>query len=253
MLACMMGFHREGRNAASQQSNMHTASIPHVPNGLPSPTLTNPDMILPDNSSTSDLSLTPQQDKPLPSPPSSKAEYVRSQSGHADQRKAQAIMSRPSRNGLRSRYEGRPRFRSSSEKGDNRITLEQNRLSFHQEEDSPSASPPTPQENSGDLGQRIYTESTQGDYENGEGTYHTPAILEEDENDPYSHAAMTRRAEEILANAKKRLTVSFRGACMSRNLLSNQTPEHGGKLEPCAQHPQYQTVVLDVVLRQSHP
>ena len=40
-------------------------------------------------------------------------------------------------------------------------------------------------------------------------TYSPPSILDEDENDPHSHAAMTRRAEEILANAKKRLTVSL--------------------------------------------
>ena len=35
------------------------------------------------------------------------------------------------------------------------------------------------------------------------------AILDEDENDPSSHAAMSKRAEKILANAKKRLLVSF--------------------------------------------
>ena len=33
------------------------------------------------------------------------------------------------------------------------------------------------------------------------------AVLEEDEDDPTSHAALSLRAEEILANAKKRLTV----------------------------------------------
>lgn len=35
-----------------------------------------------------------------------------------------------------------------------------------------------------------------------------PAIQDEDENDPNSHAAMSKRAEQILANAKKRLLVS---------------------------------------------
>ena len=45
--------------------------------------------------------------------------------------------------------------------------------------------------------------------ETRESTYSPPSILDEDENDPHSHAAMTRRAEEILANAKKRLTVSL--------------------------------------------
>ena len=33
------------------------------------------------------------------------------------------------------------------------------------------------------------------------------AILDEDENDPFSHTALSVRAEEILANAKQRLTV----------------------------------------------
>ena len=35
------------------------------------------------------------------------------------------------------------------------------------------------------------------------------AILEEDEDDPSSHAALSIRAEQILANAKKRLIVSL--------------------------------------------
>lgn len=34
-------------------------------------------------------------------------------------------------------------------------------------------------------------------------------VLDEDENDPNSHAAMSKRAEQILANAKKRLLVSI--------------------------------------------
>lgn len=33
------------------------------------------------------------------------------------------------------------------------------------------------------------------------------SILDEDENDPASHAAMSKKAEQILANAKKRLLV----------------------------------------------
>ena len=50
----------------------------------------------------------------------------------------------------------------------------------------------------------------EGDHvETRDSTYSPPSILDEDENDPHSHAAMTRRAEEILANAKKRLTVSL--------------------------------------------
>lgn len=42
------------------------------------------------------------------------------------------------------------------------------------------------------------------------GSQEIRAILDEDEDDPHSHAAMSRRAELILANAKKRLLVSAR-------------------------------------------
>lgn len=42
------------------------------------------------------------------------------------------------------------------------------------------------------------------------GSQEIRAILDEDEDDPHSHAAMSRRAELILANAKKRLLVSVR-------------------------------------------
>ena len=111
----------------------------------------------------------------------------------------------PFQNGVLRQHDGSQRLRSSSARGDKRIAFENNRLYFRQTTDIPIASSPTLEE---DSGSRIYTESTQGDFGNGEGTYTTPAILEEDENDPNSHAAMTRRAEEILANAKKRLTVS---------------------------------------------
>jgi len=110
----------------------------------------------------------------------------------------------PFQNGVLRRHDGFTRLRSSSEKGSNRIVFENNRLSYRQAIEVPFASSPTLEEDSRD---RIYTESIKGDFENGEGTYTTPAILEEDEDDPRSHAAMTRRAEEILANAKRRLTV----------------------------------------------
>ncbi len=114
----------------------------------------------------------------------------------------------PFRNGVLRRHNGNVTRRSNSESEDKRNAIEKNPLSYQQGEEGPLASSPTLHEDPGNFGQRIYTESTQGDYENDEGTYSTPAILEEDENDPSSHAAMTRRAEEILANAKKRLTVS---------------------------------------------
>ena len=135
-----------------------------------------------------------------------KLDHGRSESDLDERPKVKDAMFSPFRNGVTRRQDGSTRLRSSSERGDSRIALEDNGRSYRQGADVPFASSPTLEE---DLGQRIYTESTQGDFENGEGTYTTPAILEEDEDDPNSHAAMTRRAEEILANAKRRLTVSY--------------------------------------------
>ena len=131
--------------------------------------------------------------------------HGRSGSAADENSRARGAMFSPFRNGVLRGQDGSTRQRSSSEKGDNRMAFEGNGLSYQRGAEAPYASSPTFEE---DLGQRIYTESTQGDFENGEGTYTTPAILEEDEDDPSSHAAMTRRAEEILANAKRRLTVS---------------------------------------------
>ena len=114
----------------------------------------------------------------------------------------------PFRNGVLRRHDGSTRLRSSSEKGDRR---EQSRFLYQSEEGAPLASSPTIQEQYNGLEQKSYAETASEDYdrvETRDSVYNTPAILEEDENDPRSHAAMTKRAEEILANAKKRLTVS---------------------------------------------
>ena len=119
---------------------------------------------------------------------------------------------RPLHNGVLRNGDGAVRFRSSSEKGTNRSSTEDKPLDRHVS-GIPISSSPTFEE---DTDPRIYTESTKGDFEDGEGTYTTPAILEEDEEDPQSHAAMTRRAEEILANAKRRLTVRLDEARVSR-------------------------------------
>lgn len=201
---------------------MQVHQLSPSPIGLPSPTLTNPDMILPDSSSSTESSLpTPKHHERLPSPSRTGNGYHQFGALHDENSRVKGPMCSPFRHGVLRRHDGSARRRSSSEKGDNRISFEQNRLSYQQGGELLFASSPTMQENPSDFGQRIYTESTQGDYENGEGTYSTPAILEEDENDPYSHAAMTRRAEEILANAKRRLTVSYHVACMFRSEISN--------------------------------
>jgi len=53
--------------------------------------------------------------------------------------------------------------------------------------------------------------TAQADYRNVElsnGIQHKDSVSEADNEDPFSHAALSKRAERILANAKKRLTVS---------------------------------------------
>ena len=114
----------------------------------------------------------------------------------------------PFRNGVLRRHDGSTRLRSNSEKGDRR---DQSRFLYQSDEGAPLASSPTIQEQYHSFEERSYAETASQDYDHVEtkdSVYSTPAILEEDENDPHSHAAMTKRAEEILANAKKRLTVS---------------------------------------------
>ncbi len=116
----------------------------------------------------------------------------------------------PFRNGVLRRHDGSIRLKSSSERGDRRMSNEQSRFSYQPNGDSPFASSPTLHGDFNGIEQWSYTDNVREDddlVESRNTTYHTPSILEEDENNPYSHAAMTRRAEEILANAKKRLTV----------------------------------------------
>ncbi len=115
----------------------------------------------------------------------------------------------PFRNGLLRRHDGSTRLRSSSENRDKR---DQSRFSYQPENGDPLASSPILHEQYNDIEQKSYAETAMEDFDHVEtrdSIYNTPSILDEDENDPYSHAAMTKRAEEILANAKKRLTVSL--------------------------------------------
>ena len=112
-------------------------------------------------------------------------------------------MFRPFRNGLLRRHDGSAKQRSGSEK-DGKATIS------HQEITLPSS--PTLQEDHNIQRQNSDVDAAAQDNDHvdtRESTYSPPSILDEDEDDPYSHAAMTRRAEEILANAKKRLTVSL--------------------------------------------
>ena len=108
----------------------------------------------------------------------------------------------PFRNGILSRHDGSTKHKSSSDRDAKRTSPK---------EEAALAPSPTLQEDYKQEDQNGYTEAAAQDndhLETGDSIYSPPSILDEDEDDPYSHAAMTRRAEEILANAKKRLTVS---------------------------------------------
>ena len=108
----------------------------------------------------------------------------------------------PFRNGILRRHDGSSRHRADSEKDDGRTTPKA---------ETALPSSPTLREHHEDKGQNERAEAAtqvSDRVETGASTYSPPSILDEDEDNPYSHAAMTRRAEEILANAKKRLTVS---------------------------------------------
>lgn len=108
----------------------------------------------------------------------------------------------PFRNGILRRHDGSTKRRSKSD-GDAKINTPK--------EEAALPSSPTLQEYYNQEDQNGYVEAGAQDNDHVEARdsiYSPPSILDEDEDDPHSHAAMTRRAEEILANAKKRLTVS---------------------------------------------
>lgn len=107
----------------------------------------------------------------------------------------------PFRNGILRRHDGSPKHRSDSEKDDGRTTPKA-------ETALPSSPTLREHENIGQNERAGAAMQVNDRVETSDSTYSPPSILDEDEDSPYSHAAMTRRAEEILANAKKRLTVS---------------------------------------------
>ena len=122
----------------------------------------------------------------------------------------------PFRNGVLRRYDDPAWVRSSTEVGAGRNKNEQSRFSYQPGEEEPIASSPTLHDEHNGQQQQSSEGKAEQDYghaETRDSTYSTPSILDEDENDPHSHAAMTKRAEEILANAKKRLTVSSVREC----------------------------------------
>ena len=179
--------------------------------GLPSPTLTNPDMILPfDNPSSfhETSASTPRRPHQLPSPPMNQEELAQSGSMENRNRLKHAGQSlSPFRNGVLSRNDGSTRARSNSDRGNGRIRYENSRLSYRPSGEGPITPFTASRLDYENGGMDRLAESLVQDDDLVHHTYKTPSILEEDENDPESHAALTKRAEEILANAKKRLTV----------------------------------------------
>ena len=184
-----------------------------IATGLPSPTLTNPDMILPwDQPSSTDTSpSTMRMPYQIPSPLNNESRLPRSDRPETSRRQKTAGQSlSPFRNGiLTSRPGPGPRRRSNSERGDGRIKYENSRLSYKPSGDVVvSSSPASSRREYNSPKRTIITEDESDEGEDvPDNTYSTPAILEEDEDNPNSHMAMSKRAEEILAIAKKRLTV----------------------------------------------
>ncbi|CAF9909574.1 hypothetical protein IMSHALPRED_008409 [Imshaugia aleurites] len=181
-----------------------------------SPTLTNPDMILPDNppSSAHSSPSTPKKTQRLPSPSPTDYQHTTSDLVSDERPREKDAMFSPFKNGILRRHDGSTKRRSTAERDDGRTTPK---------EETALASSPTLQADydyKAQNGHEVTAAQDSDHVETRNSVYSPPSILEEDEDDPHSHAAMTRRAEEILANAKKRLTVS--------------AGDHGGSLDKVA-------------------
>ncbi len=121
---------------------MHVLPNTQVPIGVPSPTLTNPEMILP-NSSASSPSM-PRQHQRHPSPPSiGSIRHGRSESAPDEKLRVKGAMYSPFRNGVLRRHNGSVTRRSNSESGDKRNAIEKNPLPYQQGEEASLASSPT--------------------------------------------------------------------------------------------------------------
>ncbi|KAL8929926.1 MAG: hypothetical protein Q9208_001070 [Pyrenodesmia sp. 3 TL-2023] len=207
----------------------------HLPGRMPSPTLTNPDMILPE----SHFHYSPSSPPPGPDDPSSLPPWSRPATGHDGQMKS-AVRNLFGNNGHRLRHRNSEKALKTQDTFDPRSQGKQSELS-QPNADSALASSPLLREEFGmkSLGETLpgHTANDNVDptddgsvisesvsplvdaereefmmSENGGidgykfSNRFRNALAEEDDD---SHAAMSVRAEEILANAKKRLTVSL--------------------------------------------
>ena len=220
---------------------MAAVTSAQVPPGLPSPTLTNPDMILPFDSPASD---SPPQNAPrLPSPPG--VAEAAAANGSSPQEASQTNGNAPKGHGVApsANQQEFDRIRRVNGKIHGRVNgsadeLSSGRISKASDGSLLACSPTYQDEFEPVTRGHMYagSNSRNGQYtsagrENGaprpvdleafleetepgdsfatikDHRMNVRSVLDEDENDPTSHAAMTKRAEEILANAKKRLTV----------------------------------------------
>ena len=162
-------------------------------------------MILPNNppSSADSSPSTPKKPRDFPPPLPSEYHHTTSDSISDESPREKGTKFSPFKNGILRRHDDPIKQRSGSDNDDKKQTPK---------EDAALPSSPTLQEDHENKMQVDSGEAAANDgdhVETRDSTYSPPSILDEDENDPHSHAAMTRRAEEILANAKKRLTVSL--------------------------------------------
>ena len=178
----------------------------------PSPTLTNPEMILPSNSPASEET-TPFRSgtDQLPTTLMGSGErHARTSSNEQRSRPKQPSLSlSPFRNGILTRQDS-ARAGTNGEKNNSRIKYENSKLVYRpnghsSQNTSPILGNEVNEEDHSDANR--LTETPEQEDFSAPVDYRTPSVLNEDENDPKSHAAMTRSAEETLANAKQQLTV----------------------------------------------
>ena len=233
---------------------MISAQHAYVPMGLPSPTLTNPDMILPYNSppSPSSSSLMPSESQQYPTQ-SLHSKSRRSEDD--DEGNLKRSMRRLFSNGVISPRRDPDVPIPSIKSRDTNVRMDNSEPNQSNKErlflsPSPTSEDDYPQ---GDNTGHDHPGISNGHWDGFDGPTHNVAtdsyddvasgspqmipdpgygippapdspqgiraILEEDEDDPYSHAGMSKRAEFILANAKKRLLVSRQCVCSAEMLL----------------------------------
>ena len=220
-----------------------TSYTTQMPSGLPSPTLTNPDMILPFDSPSSASNSKRAQRIPSPPPIDNVDQLHRADGNAPDEMKSAMRKLLPNGDGakLRKSRQENGKLEKAKRSRDSRSppaketngfqvlasapTLRENyapsttnpatangndrsrwdRSAGVADEDDSSPHSETSQDGALDLGRPTYGFPSLDNEKDG---FSAPPELEDE--DSYSHAAMSIRAEQILANAKKRLTVSPR-------------------------------------------